>query len=287
MAIVSINEHWNGRGASTEAKEGKVDFERTYIVVVDSPDDGPQTILLDSRIPQDYAIYETLTETNLKCRVIDRKCTQEGEGYFVWMVSVTYSSKWYDQAKNDPNPLLRPEIISWNTEDHQEVFQEDLDGNPVINASNEPFDPPVMRQTSRLTINVEKNVQSVDPFQIASFLYTVNADFFKSYEPGLVMLVSANWTATYEGEFVYDKLRLTFKVNINGWENMRILNQGYMELAADLTNFRVILDGSGNPVSRPRLLDTNGVQLASGADPEFLTFRAYERKDFTLLGIGN
>jgi hypothetical protein len=286
MAIVSVNEHWNERSAS-DNKEGVRDFSRSYIVVVDSPTDGQASILADPRIPAKYSIYATDTETDLGARVVSREAKQEGEGYFVWMVTVKYSSKWYDAAKADENPLLRPAVNSWSSKDFQVPFTEDLDGDAVVNASKESFDPPIMKDVGRLVLTVEKNVAIVSPTQILEYLHSVNDSDFRGFPAGQAKLMRASFAEQYEGEQVYDKLRLEFEFNEDGWENISVLNQGYMELDPnDLTKFRMITDRSGNPVSRPRLLDEEGDQLdLATQDPVFLSFRAYPRKDFSQLGI--
>jgi len=283
--IVSVGEHWTGRGAS-EKREGEADFTLSYLAVSNSAEDDATIVLADSRIPAMYTVHPK----NLNCRVVDRDAKQESEGYFTWMVNVTYSSKWFDQAKSDPNPLARPDQESWSTKDTQEPFVSDLDDVAVVTTTEETFDPPIMRDVGRLVLSIEKNLASVDPQTALEFHHAINDTDFRGFPAGQAKIMSISWAEQFEGESSYQKLRLTIEFNANGWEHLKPLNQGYMELDPnDITRYRQILDRSGQPISKPRLLDENGQQLDLTSDPPqdpvFLSFRAYQRKDFTLLGI--
>lgn len=286
MAIVSIGEHWSQRTGSAN-KEGVREYVKSFLVRVDSAEDGPIKILSDLRIPQKYiTTYQTITESDPGARVVEVECRQEGEGYWLWMVVCRYSSDWRDEQRNDPDPLLRPPAKSWGSKPSEEPFEEDLDGEPVVTATREPFDPPVTRRKGNRTLRITMFLPFYNPQVADEYEYSCNEQTFFGYDPGKVLLTSVTGQDHFEGEFTCAQVTFDFEMKKDGWENISVLNQGYMEVNpgnGDL--FRPILV-NGQPPSRPRLLSEVGAQLdLATEDPVFLSFRAIPKKDFAKLGV--
>jgi len=60
--------------------------------------------------------------------------------------------------KDYPNPLNRPAVITWKTQQEMEAAQFDSEGAAILNSAGDIFDPPVERPRSHLVAVVKKFV---------------------------------------------------------------------------------------------------------------------------------
>mgnify|MGYP006266280633 CR=1 FL=1 len=90
-----------------------------------------------------------------------------------WTVTASYSS----EREISENPLDEPAKITWGSENFQEVAVADINGKLVLNSAGDPFDPPLMKDFSRRTATVTKNVSSV-PSWFFQYEDAVNSSAF-------------------------------------------------------------------------------------------------------------
>ncbi len=304
MAILDIKEDNPGRSIDQSIEKGviKNDYTRTLWVRVDDPRMSQVDILSDIRIPK--ILVDTFPSDPFS-RVVKR--TARHTSPFRWDVEISYSNQWWDLARSNPNPLLRPVTFTRSTRDFQRPCDVDLtrttvypDGQSCRNSSSEPFDPPIVSDCAALTITATKNYEFFDEVWL-DFLdpKAVNNAAFLGYAPGTVKIQSIRGSDVLnENDVSYEQVVFEFHVRKDGWEE-KPLDQGYSVLIPALPGIirtRAILDGTA-VVSRPRLLDGSGAQLPRGGKPVFLDgsvrsgvtlagpFVNQPRKDFRDFGL--
>ena len=167
MAVVSVQEHWRGRGASWSRDERS--YHRALLVLTDDKFDREDTVMaavdayvrLGTTHPADAYAF---------CNRIEPETMNESP--FAWVVKCGYTAK-----KLDEDPLQDPAIITWNTVQYQEAAVRDKDGDAILNSAGDPYDPPVMKDKSRRTCRINKNVASV-PGWFLDYEDAVNSDAF-------------------------------------------------------------------------------------------------------------
>lgn len=196
-----------------------------------------------------------------------------------WHVTVNY-------VPIDPQSLIPPTErdvkVSWDSEESERIADFDVDGNPVVNAAGDPFDPPVMVDQSRRILTIERNEADFDDQWVDQFVDKVNANTFYGRAAGEVLCKKITASTQFDSEDgAYWSVRYEFHVNPDGWKS-RPLNAGMRQLVSGV--LAPILD-KGVPVSQPVPLDSLGAAQAPDDPAIFLEYDCRGSADFALLGL--
>ena len=182
-----------------------------------------------------------------------------------------------------------PAQFTWDTEEYQRVFYKDRDGEAILNAAGDPFDPPVEGDDSRLTVNIQANLANI-PVWWASYRDAVNsaAIVIDGYpvDAGNAKIKRMSLGDAQERSGIAFRL-LTVAIQIdedNGWA-LEILNQGLRCVDPDDSDKRIkCRDEDGDEVVAPVQLDADGEQIETPtpATATYIEADIYNEKDFTV-----
>jgi hypothetical protein len=239
----------------------------------------------------------------------------QGDDWKVWNVAAKYTTEFESEErsnsdgsgddkskeagdkkkKDDPDPMQRPCIVSFDSDHIKRPLEFDSDGNAVRNTMSKPFDPLPQYDDSIGVLRIKKNQLSYDSRTQEEFVFSVNSDFFFGIpaEEGKCFKISASqesehnknfWTVTYE--FHFKKKQFIQKAKYLGGGAARaelvcfwdyaMLNKGRSYLAfglewkADFNN--------GLPITENLLLDEDSFPVAQGDQPLYLIAKKCPRK---------
>lgn len=270
MAVISVTEDFRGLGSEghSEPDGTKVGSgDRYFDVVFDAadvaanrpfiarsvnavdPSTGVRVPQLGDSHPYDHWVYVV----RLRTAVTD-------DSAFVFRVTVEH--------REISNPLDEPPIVEWLSASTMEPIDTDIDGNPILNSSDEPFDPPPTEEFYDLIMRATFNVANFDPVGASNYNGAVNIDWFRGFAPGLGKVKEYTsrqiWVMT--GWF-YVAVAVELRFRSTGWKR-KFLDQGYRtkgDIVDGVQTYTQIKDTEGNLVTDPVLLDGLGQKLADGA----------------------
>jgi len=314
MAISSVNEIWNGRGANaTTGGAGGSGADRTYIrvfrVITDDAETEAQAVMLARGIPRLSEIYKTSTESDSGCICSSINATHEQDDWKVWQVVCDYSSaaeEAGDPAKEISNssgspgtgeakakgsdkqsdPTDSPAKFTVAFEKYLRTIQIDVNGDAIQNSAREPFDPPAEIEEIRPVITVEQKVLVFDPAAPENASVVNKAAVLTKigrFPAGTLRQVGISYSEDFENGKLFFTVTRTFHYRASGWLTY-ILDYGYRELQVDgSTKLITKKDDKGveHPVSQMVPLRL-GQQVAT---PDTLTFRFYPSMGFGALGL--
>ena len=189
---------------------------------------------------------------------------------------------------------------------------------PVVNSAMIPFNPPLERNATRISLRYSKNLEEYPQQQAAQFHRAVNEEAvtfdFKyqklkfAIEPYKAQCVAINgtfneangikfWRVTWD-ILVDDEFGFREKVVDRGLHARAMVGDPdgrggtITSVSADQVTWRRITDKNGNPVSEPVLLNGNGqpLQLKGGGsfeaiEPVYITYSIYPEKPFVQIGL--
>jgi len=213
--------------------------------------------------------------------------TQTWMGGNIRRVTVNYSRQ--------QEPLSIPPRISWGFATSNEAIDKDSQGNVITNSSGESPDPPITDEIDDLIMRIAVNWESFDHLLAADYKGAVNSDIFYDFPVGTCKIKVFDgdetriagltfWSVTIEIQIRYDSENDL----LSGWKK-RFLDEGFrVKSGTDddgATDYEILKDKDGNPLSQPVLLDGEGAKLVEGNDPVFLEFETYKLRPFAALGI--
>lgn len=151
-----------------------------------------------------------------------------------WDVTVTYSNAVNDESEN---PLKALPEITIETEFGEEEAWVDLDGNPIVNAAFDPYDPPLSRDKPTSVVTVSQNVAVFDEAARLQYANATNSDAFILISPGLFNAIylpgqckikAFSGSNQVQNDVVFWKRVIKFAVRSTDWI-ARPINQGYQE----------------------------------------------------------
>ena len=152
---------------------------------------------------------------------------------------------------------------------------------PVVNSAGDPFDPPAMREESRMTIRITKNEPSI-PEYVFSFADCINSGQTTiaglTFNNGTLRVDGFDVSAEREREgAVYREVVTTVQYNPHTWQ-AQLLDWGpnYIDTNGDRRQAYAQGDGSVGP----QLLDAVGGLLPDGSPAEYLFYDIYNLKVF-------
>lgn len=299
MAVVRFNEIWQDRSTDLGGRQDSK-ATRSWRVITDERYTREAEIFEygedNGKIPPLYDPHPAWP--NLTAR--RRTCKNQSDSPLHWIVTVEYSDAPFDESdrEDEPeefdNPLLRPARISWSSSRYKEAIYVSEDGEAIINAAGDYFDPPAETERVYWVINVSKNVAAVP-----DWVLTVNMPINESttviqglsFDAETLRLIDLQISEQKtEGLFQFYEVRLQIEYKVDGWL-ARPLNQGLYELFADPTvstgkgKRRALVDGK--PAVAPVLLGDDGFRLINPlpADATYMEYRINPYLDFNLLPL--
>jgi hypothetical protein len=293
MAVIAVGEIGPGR-KHTYSRDWTRTYERQFRVETDSAETGPIEVrdaLLSLATPvgmgSRYDIGSEFDNGSFAGEISCECTDSDGKG---WIVTVSYTA--VDPAQKPENPLEHPLEIEGGFAPFDRIVDEDQDGNAVVNAAYDYFDPPVTVEDPRPTLTLVRNEAAIDWALIYMYRNAVNTDVFWGAAPGQVKVVGIKpkrmwdqylaaynitpggyyWVTTYEFDF-----------NPDGWHS-KVLNQGMRQLVSGV---QTQISIGGIPITSPALLDATGAVLTPGADPVYLEFVVYPEKEFSIFNLNN
>ena len=327
---VTITKLSEGRTSNYDGK-GLREYQQTFRVVTDSLPYGP--LAAEMAVANQYTIVQNLTYYDEGNSVVDLAALAESirgdpeydDNPFRFLVSVVYSTRVYDsiaqnggatptspqQGGNSPsssenaseNPLLQPAELSITTQERMRVVYLDLNGNAVLNAAGEPFDPPKEAPDAFLVITITRNEATTSPVEDLKYINAINEVILGSFAAGTAICKGISGTASYWHGLRYWKRTYIFHVtdDVFGWLRDEImLEHGWNYLSGRNNDKDRKLMPCVNKVGDRidgLLSHTDGRQLLPGFDAPSYTFdidnqgnvlptyRFFKRADFSPLGL--
>lgn len=281
MSVISCREIWRGRDGRFN---GLLDYEltRVFRVLTDSAYDDTTVILAAGVLPLVGAadtISPALTVRGYQFRQME-------ESPKLWLVSVQYSSKLTgggdpENPDNDVPPLDRPVKITWSAQERQRVVERDVNGVPVLNSANDPFDDPLMADDQRLIATVTCNVLAV-PSWILSYRGSMNSDAIVvdglpvPEECALFKFGSLSEPLTEQGQ-TYRRFVYSLHLNEDTWWAV-VVDRGWNELSPGAQGGKAPMTVDGQIPDAPLLLNGNGLrqdaEITTGVPLLFQIYRS-------------
>lgn len=293
MSIVSIGPFFGQRGprSRTQNQDWTRNYTLTYLVVTNDPTDGP--VLVSSYVPwtlgQAYKGYAadgvTVKEHDngsfvTSIQVAEDPISPDG---CQWIATVEFGPFQANQAPQDPTQQLP--TLSWTESLFQSPAAFDVNGNPILNAAFDWFNPPFMKDDDRPGFTLKRNEKAFDPTFAKQFANTLNQGIFWIFPAQWVKLkpITAERVLNNDIGWYYE-VTYEFEVNPNTWA-ARLLNQGMRQVVSGRKT--EILDNAGNLVSEPWPLDKTGAAIPEGSATEavYLSFDVYPTADFSQLNF--
>jgi hypothetical protein len=313
MAVVWVKQRRAREWSDDDKPSAKA--QRVYLVKCDDVNDAPDLAAL--------ACPTTAYASGLPVTARDAKYYDStADGGVLYEVTIDYATVSTDPSKQDPNPLLRPAIVSLSFDNFEETvytqpersqpLAEDTDGNTVpitsdkwlwgnavVNSAGQPFDPSIKDTFADPVLTVMKNSVGIPFDQAIEYCDTINVNDFTITYRGRAYTIKSDqaWlyniatSPQFENDVYYEQVTFTFKLRKDGWRR-KVLDQGLAQFPnGDVSPSHPaepIRDKNGDPVTKPVLLDGKGVAVGGqggGSKPVFLKFLLKREKDFSALGL--
>lgn len=277
-----------------EADIGKNDdwtYRRSWLVQTDSRTYHEGNVLLEGisagTFPTPYLSTHP-SDTRFLCKRLTGR--QERNSPLHWIVTAVWDTKpWDDDDEEDP--LDRRAKISWSTIKYQKAVEKDQSNNGILNSAGDYFDPPPLRDISRWTATVVKNVSEV-PSGILDWPDKLNADSWLidgitvPSRCAKIMSVGVG-DIRKEGDEVYRELSYTIEFDKEDLWKGKYLNQGYHYLTGGSPQNKKRCQVNNKDAMSPQLLDASGGQITNPtpADATFEEYDIYETMDFGILPV--
>lgn len=185
------------------------------------------------------------------------------------------------------NPLEAPSQVAWGSATYTEPAVEDIDGNAIVNSAWQSFDPPLTIERRALVATIVYNSEDFNPAQAAEFQGTVNAAATTignfNVGPREAKIIEIGATKQYYKDIEYWQVTIKIEINPETWDR-KVLDQGLYELDGDLKLLQMYSD-DGEKATEPLLLNGGGFKLPPGEPPEFITYKTFREKDFSVLNL--
>jgi hypothetical protein len=291
-------------------------WTRTFLVQTDSYSDGPFTVAAAPGIPKLYSLYTFGNERDDYARLREVRPERIEPNSLFWEVTCEYStpevesetdtgkgsSKREVDGQQDVPTLQLPEIET-SFEKYQQVVYGVFDVKtgqltPCRASNKQVFDPPPVKENSRLIITITRNedINSDHPAQSILYQDAVNSDTWWSQPPGTFKcqaITAQRQTKNTSKGTIIPYLRVTYKFEGRPYQQVPGDNWDLVLLDAGTYYLNDIggqppvvqklkfISDDGHPITHA--LDGKGNPLPDGANPVWLTFRVYKRLPFGAL----
>lgn len=306
MAVIDVKEKLEQTGAEVST-DGAADV-RIFTVKFDTADDpikrrlialfakDPSTGLQIPRVYQSHPYDYWLYVKNKYAKPL---------APFLYEVTVNYTVAANDQQISEEtnpfgNPLDQEPEVSWGFAMSNEQIDRDINGKPILNSANQPFDPPITKDKYDLVLRIVRNEESYDRFLAAEYIGAVNNDDFYGYPANTVKCIRFDADRRRTVDLIYYQVHYEFQIRFQkvqdklyGWTR-RIRDEGYVETKkpenlSDPPDLEVNKDIDIIPLGQPVLLDGNGRKLSQekidALEVVWLPFDVDDKLPFSVLRL--
>lgn len=201
-----------------------------------------------------------------------------------WVVDAIYDTK-PGQDDDKETPLDRRAKIRWRTNKYQKAVEKDRDDEAILNSAGYYFDPPPLKDLSRWTVTVSKNVPAV-PTDILTYPDALNAATWTiqgiAVEPNAAKIMEidiSDLQKEQDEEFYVFTYTVEFDRDL--WQGI-YLNIGFYDADGER-----IKDASDKPVVYPWPLDEDGMKIATPtpANATYSRYDIFPELDFSILPV--
>lgn len=292
MALASCHEYWDedlDLGLPDDCRA-----RRTFLAITTTRYTRGAAVIAAARmlgtIPNLFDAHPD--DASLTCRKV--KAKRDGTA-LKWMIDVDYSSDPAGQKESDKvkalesNPLDRKAKIRRSTNHYKKAVYKDKNGDGILNAAGDYFDPPVELDTKCWTFHITRNV-----LDVPNWVYDIDEDGFGPLNQDTWTILGKDFPAqTLKVEHIevgelqeengveFYEMQVVLEYKRDTWK-LKLLNQGLYEFSGTGVHRRCV-DGNGKPVVAPVLLSEVGTQLfnPAPADAVFLEFDVAALLPFT------
>lgn len=216
-----------------------------------------------------------------------------------YTASVEYESEPFREGEENLPPTDIPARIRFGSITTEEQIDEDLNGNPLVNAgTGEPIQGITIPITDQV-ITIEKNLATFDPVAFYAYYNRVNNDTYpigSGYPPGVLRIIDISAGEELAESSPYYKLtvkiqaRKPYKTTDDKAWYKRIKKQGYMVFSGILTPggepiIGRATDEFGDPVGTPVLLKADGTRVPEGDPAHYDEWEVFESIPFASMGL--
>lgn len=271
-----ITKAGQGRSATKDA-----DRQRTYTVPyqVESDDPAGSEAEVLTYVEGQVGLIGTAHPDDDGAFLRSIRIQEDADDGCSWSVTCEYGP-W--EAREE-SPLDEPPEVSIDWAPRERIAERDYNGVAVVNSANDPFDPAIVRDDTRVVIRVSTN-EAIYPLQLASaYRDTVNDAAVTidgvTFAAKTIKAAAPKARRQYHPSVgFYWRIDYEFEIAPETWVHKQIDN-GFRYLASATVRKQALTD-DGQPVSAPVLLDGSGGRLAPNGTPVVLEFDLYEPKDF-------
>lgn len=208
----------------------------------------------------------------------------DGLGFFV---GLDYGP-WEPQSED---PTENPAEVDVDHSRQERIVDEDVvDGGALLNSAEDPFDPPIVADDSRLVLTITRNEYRFNPLLADAVRDTINIADCKIagtiYRALTLKALAPKASRQFHPRIgFYARVTYQFESNRDTWKG-RTLDCGMRKLVAG--ERKAIFTKEGLPVGSPVLLDGTGLPLdPPDADPVYLVHNKYLPIDFSIFNLEN
>ncbi len=281
MPVTSIILDYQGEHASDEAvyPVNQSQFTRRYDVMFsNTPSEAgfrSALALNDMRMPR---LWQALP--GLPWMFVIRRFCEPGNGPFNLIAVIEYITI--------EDPVNQPAVYEWLHAVSSEPIDTDVNGLPILNSSDEAYDPPISNDIYDQVLRVTRNQVSFDAIFASNFIGSVNADWFYDSPPGTVKMKVFDGRQSRAADLFYWAVTMEFEFRVDSWDR-RVRDEGFRTIDTATTgsvpSYEILKDKDKAPLSQPALLDGFGNQLVVGDVPVFNSFQLDPRRNFSELGV--
>ena len=298
MSVIRSELMLNSRNGSSDEK-----FQRSYVakwlITTNNKLDGPQVVYTQAGsaspdpVPAKFASYAVGNDVDANAYHLDNSIEPHNAGTELqWVVTVNFgpAPKGEAPGERNPNPLERPPRYSAEWGNYSRPLVKDINGNLIVNAAKQPFDPPPVEEDARPILVVKKNVSSLA--EVVSLMLTyknaVNSDSF--YGAGVreakIESIQAG-DQIHENGYSYYEITIRIMFNEAGEKFDRLfVNHGHKYFEGTGADKKlVIANVKGVPMSEAALLTKDGYKLPDDKDGNSIPFRTSREVAFSGLGV--
>jgi hypothetical protein len=298
MATISVKEI-TGAKATGELQTGKREYTRLYRVITDSKLDSALQVCTSTGIPRLGDIYSANGSFDSTAVVLKIDGQQDGENPQVWVITVDYGPPNVDTSngQNNPNPLLRPAVVSFGFNKSQRIVTRYVDGRPICNSAGDEFNPPLTVDCSNPVLTVSRNEPVFNPAIAVAYQDAVNSDGFFGAAPGCAKVAGISAVSQTENNYFFWEVTYQIEFRWDGWQPI-LLDYGRNAFFQDPDTqeiFKAAIwkrDHNGKelpnvPIDEPAALDGFGNELTNPTPQTIVSFPVicYRSLPFSQLGL--
>jgi len=284
MSVVNVKPEWSTAAAPIDISSGSSPT-LSWTVLLDGRDGVERAAIVARQAPGIPRVGQRHpADPTAVCRSVDPKAISPT----LWRVTASYYSPsgGVNEQGEPVNPLDMPPEVHWGFEQIMQQVDTDLDGNPIVNAAGDPFDPLHEISYARPVLSVTRNEQTF-PIALARAYAggrgAVNSDGFRGWPPKTAKCRNISGDDQRAGDIAYCRVTYEIAFDADGWQP-KFLDVGFREKKNG--EMQEILDENGQPVSQPVALNADGTATAAGGKVRRTEpFKLHPELSFSALGL--